>query len=434
MPSVVESGVSSADWSRDGAALAVARETLPGATLEYPPGNVLARSTTYISDVRISPAGDWIAFIEHDMDRNSGGVVAVVNATGRKAVLTRPYFDVNGLAWSPSGDEVWFTAAPKGTPKSVRAVTLSGRDREVHRETGHLVLMDVAADGRALVAREDFRNRVFFRSGESGPDRELSLLDCTRLWDLTRDGRMISFWEYGEGSGKGHARSFLRSTSGAPPVRLERGSRAGATFSPDGKSAVMMLRDSEVLKAVIYPTDEGQPREVPVPGFTEARLGLLPDGAGMWIYAFSPDRPRRVWVTGADGTNPRPVTPEGVEGRHPWISWDGRAVVGLSAGTYRLYPVSAGDAIPLAGVKDGEDLAGWADGGTSVYAYDPMQLPPTLTRVQWATGARVEVGRISPPDLAGVHQMYVLVTPDGRDLAYMIFEDLRVLYVVEGLR
>ncbi len=435
-PRVLGPGISSADWSRDGAALAVARETQPGATLEYPPGSVLVRSTTYIADVRLSPSGERVAFVEHDKDRNSGGAVSVVDGAGRRTVLTPWYFDVNGLAWSPTGDEVWFTAAPQGAPKSLRAVTLSGREREVHRETGHLVLMDIAADGRALVAREDFRHRVFFRSGEGGPDRDLSLLDCTRLWDLARDGQTISFWEYGEGTGRGGTQVFIRKTSGDPPVllALSRGRNGNPVFSPDGMSVATVLRDAGVLKAAIYPTGEGQPREVALPGFSAGVAGLLPDGAGIWLEDRSQGRPRRVFVAGADGSSPRPVTPEGVEGRHPWISWDGRAVVGLSGGVFRLYAVSGGEAVPLAGLKEGEELAGWAEGGRSVHAYDPRQLPTTLTRVEWASGARTEVGRIGPPDLAGVLQLFVLATPDGRRVAYQTNEDLRVLYVVEGFR
>lgn len=146
-------------------------------TLEYPPGHVLARSATYISDVRVSPDGGRVAFIEHDADGNSGGAVSVVDRNGKRTVLSPWYFDVNGLAWSPGGTEVWFTAAPEAAPKSIRAVTLFGQEREVHRESGHLVLMDIAPDGRVLVAREDFRSRVFFRSGEGVPDRELSVLN-----------------------------------------------------------------------------------------------------------------------------------------------------------------------------------------------------------------------------------------------------------------
>jgi Tol biopolymer transport system component len=432
-PRVVGTGISSADWSRTGA-LAIVRETRPGAVLEYPSGNVLVRSTSYLSDLRISPDGECVAFVERDKDGNSGGVVAVVDRRGRRVSLTPRYFDVNGLAWSPEGDEVWFTAGREGTPKSLRALTLSGREREVHRETGHLVLLDIAADGRVLVAREDFRHRVFHRSGDAAPDRELSLFDCSRLWDLTKDGRMISFWEYGEGVGRGGRWTFIRNTKGDPPVRLMAGRGARPVFSPDGRSVVLALGDAGTFGLAVYPTGDGQPREIAVPGFKDATAGLLPDEAGIWLYDLSTDRPRRVWVTGADGSDPRPVTPEGVEARHPWIAPDGRAVVGLSGGEFRLYPINGGDPVPLEGLRDGEVLAGWSDDGRSVFAYDPQQLPPALVRVDGTTGARTEMGRIGPPDLAGVLSVFVLVTPDGRQAAYMASEDLRVLYVVEGLR
>ncbi len=432
-PRVLDPGISSADWTRVGAELSVARETQPGVTLEYPPGHVLARSATYISDVRVSPDGGRVAFIEHDADGNSGGAVSVVDRNGKRTVLSPWYFDVNGLAWSPGGTEVWFTAAPEAAPKSIRAVTLFGQEREVHRESGHLVLMDIAPDGRVLVAREDFRSRVFFRSGEGVPDRELSVLNLPRLWDMTRDGRMVSFWVYGEALGKRGRPLYLRDTSGDPPVRLRVGGRL-PVFSPDGKSVAIVLPGEGAIRVAVYPTAEGEPTEVTVPGFSDAMAGLLPAGAGIWVYDRTPGRPRRVWVAGADGSNARPVTPEGVHCSYPFISPDGLAVVGLSGGRFRLHPISGGEAVPLGGLKEGEALAGWANDDRSVYAYDPQQVPSVLTRVDPISGSRTEAGRIAPPDLSGVLSMYVLVTPDGRKAAYGTHEDLRVLYVVDGLR
>ncbi len=186
-----------------------------------------------------------------------------------------------------------------------------GRSRDLSREP------DVARDGRALLAREDFRQRIFFRSGEAGPDRELSLFDCSRLWDMTRDGRTLSFWEYGEGAGRGERRVFLRSTSGGPPVHLEGGRGRRPVFSPDGAFFVTGIPGSEAVEVAIYPTGEGEPRKVPVSGFSDAAAGLLPDGAGIWLADMSPGRPQRVFVAGSDGTNRHPVTPEGVVGRVP---------------------------------------------------------------------------------------------------------------------
>ncbi|HMM36829.1 MAG TPA: hypothetical protein PKA62_19155, partial [Thermoanaerobaculia bacterium] len=126
--------------------------------------------------------------------------------------------------------------------------------------------------------------------------------------------------------------------------------------------------------------------------------------------------------------------PEGVHCSYPFISPDGRAVVGLSGGRFRLHPISGGEAVPLGGLKEGEALAGWANDDRSVYAYDPQQVPSVLTRVDPISGSRTEAGRIAPPDLSGVLSMYVLVTPDGRKAAFGTNEDLRVLYVVDGLR
>lgn len=302
-PRTLEEGISYADWTADGSSMAVVRETRPGTTLEYPVGTVLVRSTGYIADVRISPQGDRLAFVEHEKDRNSSGTVAIVSKAGEKRVLTPSYFDVNGLAWCAKGDEVWFTAAPKGTPKCLRAVTVAGVERVV-----------------------------------------------------------------------------------------------------------------------------------PVEGFSAAFAGLLPEGRGLWLSDTTPGHPARTWILDADGSNPRPVTPEGVEAGHPWLTPDGKAVVGKSEGVWRIYPIVGGEPVSLRGVKDGEALAGWTDNGLSVFAYDLMQVPSTLYKVDPANGARVEFGRIGPADTAGVLGIEIHVTPDGQKTAFWVVENFRVLTLAEGLR
>ena len=69
---------------------------------------------------------------------------------GRSGVLSRSFATASGLAWHPSGEEVWFTSAETGARRALRAVTLSGAERELLRIPESLALQDVASDGRRL--------------------------------------------------------------------------------------------------------------------------------------------------------------------------------------------------------------------------------------------------------------------------------------------
>src|SRR5439155_16266142 len=57
--------IRAADWSRDGAQLAVVRHLNGTDRLEYPIGTVWYETTCYVRDQRIAPSGDAIAFLDH---------------------------------------------------------------------------------------------------------------------------------------------------------------------------------------------------------------------------------------------------------------------------------------------------------------------------------------------------------------------------------
>jgi len=60
-PRAMENRIDFADWSPKGEEMAVVRETDQGTQLEWPVGKPLYRTAGYISEPRISPAGDRIA-------------------------------------------------------------------------------------------------------------------------------------------------------------------------------------------------------------------------------------------------------------------------------------------------------------------------------------------------------------------------------------
>ena len=95
--------VHEADWSPDGTTLAVIHEVNGQDQLEYPVGRVRYRASGYLSDVRVSPDGQRIAFNEHPEKGDDRGVVAVVDLKGAHKILTPQYPAIEGLAWTSGG-------------------------------------------------------------------------------------------------------------------------------------------------------------------------------------------------------------------------------------------------------------------------------------------------------------------------------------------
>ncbi len=110
-PREVQEGVRQADWSPDGLQLAVIREVGGKDRLEYPVGKVLREVSGYLSDLRVSPRGDRIAYFEHPRKSDDRGSVNLIDLNGNNTVLSEGYWSERGLAWSPNGEEILFSAS-----------------------------------------------------------------------------------------------------------------------------------------------------------------------------------------------------------------------------------------------------------------------------------------------------------------------------------
>ena len=72
-PREVIDRVGSADWSPDGSDLAVVRRVGDSSRVEFPIGTILYTSNGSITNVRVSPGGDWVAFIDQECGCSHGG-------------------------------------------------------------------------------------------------------------------------------------------------------------------------------------------------------------------------------------------------------------------------------------------------------------------------------------------------------------------------
>src|SRR5262245_14444378 len=152
----IAENIFSADWSSDGTRLALVRVVAGAQQLEFPEGRVLYRTSGWLSNLRVAPGDDSVAFIEHPVRHDDAGAIRIVNARGNAVTLADGWASASGLAWK-TGDEIWFTAARDNAPRSVWAVRRDGRLRTVGQAPGILTVRDIGPDGRVLLSVESRR-------------------------------------------------------------------------------------------------------------------------------------------------------------------------------------------------------------------------------------------------------------------------------------
>jgi hypothetical protein len=253
-PRDVLKDVLTADWMPDGKDFAVVRAVSGSRRVEFPIGHDVGEVDN-ASTIRVSPDGQRLALLEHPVAGDDGGFVLVIDKAGARTRITTRWASLQGLAWSPRGDEVWFGGVRTGGLLGVQAATLSGRERTVLQTGSRLVVKDIDSAGPAALDSGTSRIGVRFgRAGES--DRDLSWLDITGIVQLTPDGRLALLYESGDGGGPDYA-IYLRPTDGSPPSRL--GTGRPTALSADGQWVLAIpIRDPSRIDLI--PTGAGQRR------------------------------------------------------------------------------------------------------------------------------------------------------------------------------
>ncbi|MDQ6892996.1 MAG: protein kinase [Acidobacteriota bacterium] len=415
-----------ADWSPDGSALAVVRQIGDRERLDFPIGNPVYEPPGWIGFPRVSPHGDSVAFINYSGIGGSTGSIAVVDRRGRVERLSEESNNVQGLAWAPGGDEVWFTSSHLGSARALRAITLQRRERLVEQVPGDLHLHDVSPSGSVLLAHEVSRYGILCRVEGQPAERELSWFDYSVGPSLSDDGNTILFAEGGEGGGP-LASSYLRGTDGSAAIRLGEG--AALALSPDGRWALSQPVSRERL--LLLPTGPGEPRELIHKGLTHHEVAAWsPNGKRILFAANEAGRHLRSYVQNIDGSEARPVTPEGTIAYA--ISPDGGSVAGGDL-VPKLYSIDGGDPAPIPGVQSGDIPIRWHEDGHSLFVRAGY-LPARVFRVDTTTGARELFLELMPSDPSGVAFIgSITLTPDAASYAYGYTWMRSDLYVVEGL-
>jgi eukaryotic-like serine/threonine-protein kinase len=432
-PREILNDVQWADWSPDGKNLAVVRDVGGKNRLEYPVGTLRYETGGWIGHPRISPDGERVAFLDHPLEGDDGGSVAVVNSKGEKKTLTQDFYTAQGLAWSADGREIWFTAATSGLDKVLYAIQATGgKPRLLAQAPGDLLLHDVYRDGRVLLARDNSRRGLIgLRAGENA-ERDLSWFDWSYPADLSSDGSMLLFREEGAGGGLSYS-AYVRATDGSPAILLGEG-RAFA-LSPD-KQWALSTSVSAPTQLVVLPTKAGEPKPFPPSNVNHVDGRWLHDGQTFIFSGNEPGHGARLYVHRSNAASLAPISPEGANALAYSISPDDRfvAAVGPDQKGY-MYPLDGGEPRPIPGFRTGELPISWSSDGRFVYVYDTAEMPAVVVKIDVTSGQRSEWKRLRPADPAGVEFIGpILLTPDAKTYVYGYRRQLTDLYLVTGLR
>ncbi len=422
-------GVSEADWGPDGESLAVVREVDGRYRLEYPIGTVLYETNGWLSNVRIRPQGDLVAFVDHPFRGDNLGTVNFVDLEGRLTVLEAG--GSQGIAWSPSGLELWTSSG-----RRLRAIDLGGESRIVYSGTHPMWLQDIAQDGRVLILSADIRREIVGRAPGAEGDRNLSWFDWSSPKDLSTDGMTVLFDEQNMDYADGYL-VYVRGTDGSPPVKIGEGS--GRALSPDGKWALSVADPFGEPGLELLPTGPGEVRELP-DGVVQNILWAhwMPDGKRLLVVGSEPGKTLGLYVRGLDVADERLVMPDGLDYTRSGyaVSPDGRWVAAKPIdGPPRLYSIEGEVSRQIKGLDPSEIPFQWTEDGSALYVYRIGELPARVSLIDVNDGARRPWRDLAPSDTAGIFGIdYLAVSPNGTGYVYSYRRLLSTLYIFEGLK
>jgi eukaryotic-like serine/threonine-protein kinase len=430
-PHALLADVCDGDIAPDGKNLAIVRCSGAMETLEFPIGNVLFKTSGWISIPRISPAGDAIAFLEHPLLGDDRGYVSVVDMTGHEKRVTEEWAGEDGLAWSAANDEIWFTSSSRTEPQSLRAVDRSGRQRVILSTVTELSLRDIGKAGSVLLTSMRVSTEVAMGRRNAKSVHSLDVADENAgIHGIADNGKSVALVYSGTAGGQDY-KTYVARDDTSEPVLLGDGDPTG--ISPDGKWILSIL-PSEPSKIFLHPTESGESRKFdisPVRMVTGV-TSWSHDGSKVVFTGTEPGRPPRVFLLDPTSGVIRAITQE--ETSDPLLAPDGEMVlVKDNSMAYAIYSMQGGRPEPTKGISPTDLPLQWNTTGRTIYVWD-RTLPAKIYRLDPKSGKREFWMEITPADPSGLLYGHIYISPDGQSYAYHFRRVLTNLFVAQNLR
>lgn len=426
VPRVIGKDVVAADFSPLTGDLCIVKRTSAGTVVEMPPGNVLYRSSGWTDVVRVAPDGRSVALLEHELHIDDAGGVVIVDRNRNVRKLSSNWASIAGLAWSPSGNEIWFSAARTGSNLGVWGVSLDGRVRAVSMHPGSFVLLDVARDGRALASRLNRRLNLMTGDANTHLSEEASWFDWTRAVAISDDGDRVLFDETGAGGGEKQA-VYLRHVADHTVERV--GDGHALDLSADGRSALTQARgNSTQLTFITWPDVR---RTISAPGLNYQSARFIPGGNSILVQAGAPSKPIRLYVQDLASNAMRQL--KGLEGvSWPMPSPDGRRAACMFDSTHvALVDLDSGKREDLTLPRTGA-LVRWDTSDRLVFL-EPGHAPIPVWVLDLKTRKATPLFEIAVPDPLVRGGVAELVLSAGlRKFAYSYIQSTSELLLVDG--
>jgi DNA-binding winged helix-turn-helix (wHTH) protein/Tol biopolymer transport system component len=428
-PKLFMEGVMWTDWTRQGD-VALVRQEAGESKVEFPRGKTVFQTAGYVSHLRVSPNGDAVAFLEHPMRMDDGGNVVWVGSSGNAHRVSEGWASEEGLAWSPDGKEIWFTASRTGVNRALYASSRTGTIRLVASIPGTMTLHDISPQGQVVLSRDALREVMSLGNVGEDQEKDVSWFDWSQPDDVSPDGRYLLFTEGGEGGGREYG-VYARDLSTGSTTKLSDGE--GFAFFPDSKSVLTMLpRENGHLNVV--PVGAGQARAVEGHGLAYQWAQVFPDGHKLLVNGNMPGQGVRLYTQPADGGPLTPLNPE-ITLDLPKISPDGTRIAGANrnnrivvvaatGGTPEILPVDT-MAVPVKWSSDGKRLLIRTEDAEGSPLLEWVDLKSGKTSVwQKLKGSEEEFG----------YTGMTIVSQDEKTYVHAYQRRLSELFVVDGWR
>ena len=402
-----------ADWSPNGEELAVIDRKNLKWRVEYPIGKVLLETDDWLSDIRVSPDGKYVAIFKHPpLQQDDRGVVVILDREGKQKVVSREWEALEGMAWRPDGKEVWYSGAESGDSYCIRAATLNAQERTVYCGTSGTRVHDISPAGRSLVSTQEQRTTMASIERGSKEEKVLQTLGMGLDPKVTPDGAEVVSTDPSERGGTDYS-VYAQKLSGGSPVRIA-GGGYGSDVSNDGKYVLVGMPGDSKGRVQIVPVGAGETKTVEWAGFQVSGANWFPDGKHILLFGGPSGKSLGLYEADDTGSPPKLLVNE-VPG---WadVMPDGENLLLVRDGYFVQRSLKDGSEKKLRPLQSGETPIDWAKDPRHIYTQTVGPEEIRIDKTDIDSDKREVWQVIQPKNQYGMmlDVLHGSITPDGK--------------------